>query len=75
MPPHPHPNFAPRAQTPPAAIDVTRASASPAQPDGTWGEEGGLKGPDALGHSYTQLVTAVRFGLEKRNEVGGGEMY
>lgn len=47
--PNPHPNFSPRAQTPPAAIDVSRASASPAQPDSTWGEEGNLKGPVAQG--------------------------
>lgn len=47
--PNPHPNFSPRAQTPPAAIDVNRASASPAQPDSTWGEEGSLKGPVAQG--------------------------
>lgn len=49
--PNPHSNFAPRVQTTPAAIDVTRASASPTQPDGTWGEEGGLKGPEAFGLS------------------------
>lgn len=49
LPPNPHPNFSPRAQTPPAAIDVKRASASPAQPDSTWGEEGNLKGPVVQG--------------------------
>lgn len=59
--PRPHPNFAPRAQTPPAAIDVTRASASPAQPDGTWGEEGGLKGPAAFGRQGR----SCEFGLGK----------
>lgn len=45
----PPPNFSPRAQTLPAAIDVKRASASPAQPDSTWGEEGTLKGPVTQG--------------------------
>lgn len=43
-PPNPHPNFSPRAQTPPAAIDVKHASASPAQPDSTWGKKAILKG-------------------------------